>query len=167
MSLFWAAISVAMVVASFGAVLDGMPRQIIANWRGRTASPVLRRFLLWGFAAYALRALHTASRLDYLTALAALPGALGTAILLLQQRIYPSPVAEQVRFWLLSDGRWREVSRREFTDTRTRYLASPRLLAGGDNVLMWANGRDGGISTIGPLPANPSLTELARRVAYV
>lgn len=89
--MHWAAtaLGLAMVITSFGAVLDGLPRQVIANWRSKTAPDVLHRFLVWGFFAYALRAAYTSSVGDYLTAMAALPGALMVGAQLIQRRIYP------------------------------------------------------------------------------
>ncbi len=68
-----------------------MPKEIIENFRTKTAPRTLRKFLSWGFAAYLMRTVYAGSIGDFLTAVAALPGALGAAILLIQQYIYRAP----------------------------------------------------------------------------
>lgn len=81
---------IVMVILSLTAIMGGMPKEIIANYRNKTAPDTLRSFLSWGFAAYLMRTVYTGSVGDILTAAAAFPGAIGAFILIVQQRIYPT-----------------------------------------------------------------------------
>ncbi len=100
----------AMFAASLGATLDGLPRQLMANFRTRSASKAMRKFAMWGIAAYGLRLAYTLAVGDYLVALAAVPGVAGMAVLLWQVSRYPSRPAH--RQWMV------EIAGRGVTDIR-------------------------------------------------
>jgi hypothetical protein len=89
MDLLIALLGWLMLATSLLAICDGLPRQIWATARTKTAPLVLRRFMAWALAAYLLRAVYAAATGSFLIALAAVPGVAGMAVLLWQSYRYP------------------------------------------------------------------------------
>ena len=78
----------AMLAVSLAGTCYALPRQILVNHLSKTVPAGYKAFFALSFASYTLRMAYTAGLNDWLTALAALPGALCSGVLLTQQYAY-------------------------------------------------------------------------------
>lgn len=80
-----------MLGSSLAAKFVGLPQQIVTNFKDRASPEGYKWFIILGFVSYLTQSVQAASANDYWMVVAQAPGAIFTAALVIQMRLYKKP----------------------------------------------------------------------------
>ena len=80
-----------MLASSLAAKFFGLPQQIVTNFKDRASPDGYKWFIILGFVSYLTQSVQAATANDYWMVIAQTPGAIFTAALVVQMRLYKRP----------------------------------------------------------------------------
>jgi len=80
-----------MLGSSLAAKFVGLPQQIVTNFKDRASPEGYKWFIVLGFVSYLTQSVQAATAHDYWMVIAQAPGAIFTAALVIQMRLYKKP----------------------------------------------------------------------------